>query len=174
MGKKIFIGALALALGFGMVITPAFANTDDTYPQVQTKNAYGNGFGKYFAGSMHDTVAGTLGLTDDELYALRVDGKSIAQIANEKGITTDSLVSTLTLAKIDQIEQLFNDGTITEDQKDLMISQAEDRTLDRINRTEIGNPGYGQGNGKAMRYNQDGDFQPGQGRGNGGGLGLNQ
>ncbi|MGD9678391.1 MAG: hypothetical protein AB7V16_08615 [Vulcanibacillus sp.] len=179
MGKKIFIGALTLALGLGMVVTPAlaFTNYTDFQQAQQTRAANGNGFGKYFAGSMHEVVADITGLTDDELYTLRLEGKTIAQIANDEGITTEDLTTTLTLAKISQVEQLFNEGTITEDQKDYMISQAEVRTLDKINRTETGNPGYGQGQGKAMRSNQDGDFLSGQGqsqgKGNGGGLGLN-
>lgn len=176
MKKKILVIAVAVVLGFGMIVTPALAVTNftDFQQAQQTKAANGNGFGKYFAGTMHATVAGSLGLTDDELYALRVEGKSIAQIASEKGITTESLTSTLTLSKIDQINKLYNDGTITVEQKDLMISNAEVRTIDKINRTEIGSQGYGnKGQNKGMRGNQDGTFVKGQGNVNGGGLGLN-
>ncbi|MGD9678541.1 MAG: hypothetical protein AB7V16_09375 [Vulcanibacillus sp.] len=174
--QKLFIGALAFALGIGMVATPAVVNAVDTYPQAaqaaQAQSANGNGFGKYFAGSSHSTVAATLGLTDDELYALRVEGKSIAQIANEKGIATESLTSTLVVAKIAQIEQLYTDGTITLAQKDLMISQTEDRTADMINRTQIGNQGANKGYGKSQRLAQNPDFQAGQGNVNGGGFGT--
>lgn len=176
MGKKIFITALTVALGFAMIVTPALAYTNYTdFSQAQQERAAnGNGFGKYFAGSMHEVVADITGLTDDELYTLRLEGKTIAQIANDEGVTTESLTSTLTAAKIDQVNQLYNDGTITVDQKDYMISQAEVRTVDKINRTEIGSQGYGnKGQSKGMGGNQDGTFVRGQGNVNGGGLGLN-
>ena len=46
----------------------------------------GGMMGQYFGGSMALVIADTLGMTEDELQAARQEGKSLADIAAEKGV----------------------------------------------------------------------------------------
>jgi len=168
--KQLVVGTLALALVFGGFATPLLANAEDVNPQTNVQNGYGQKMGQYFAGTMKDTVAGVLGITVDELYSLRLDGNSIAGIAEDKGVAVEDITNAALTAKTEQIEQLYIDGKITEEQKDLMLSQIGDRMSENINRTEVGN--QGKGNGK--QFGQSEGFERGQGRGYGAGYSNNQ
>lgn len=172
VSKRIFVGTLILALGAGLIFTPIVGNAESSSTTEQTENQRGYRLGQYFAGSMKDTVAATIGITVDELSTLRLNGNSLAQIAEGQGVSNDQLVASLTNTKTEQIEALYVDGKITEDQKDNMLSQMDERMLDKINSTEVGNQGAGNAEAKANRFNQDENFQPGQGQGKGNGAGY--
>lgn len=171
VSKKLFVGALVLALGAGAIFAPVVGNAEAADTTVQTENQKGYHLGQYFAGSMKDTVAATIGITVDELSALRVDGNSLAQIADAQGVSNDQLIASLTNAKIEQIEALYADGKITEAQKENMLTQMDERMLEKINRTEVGNQGKGNSESKENRFSQDGESKRGQGQGNGFGTG---
>ena len=51
----------------------------------------GAGMGQLFAGTMPNIIAETLGMTVDELQVARAGGKSVADLAKEKGIKLDDL-----------------------------------------------------------------------------------
>lgn len=171
--KKLFVGALVLALGAGSLFVPVVGNAESADTTAQTKNQKGYQLGQYFAGSMKDTVAATIGITVDELSALRLDGSSLVQIAEGQGVSSDTLVASLTNAKTEQVEALYAEGKITEAQKDTMLAQMNERMLERINRTEVGNQDTGNVQAKENRFNQDGESQRGQGKGNGAGYRYN-
>lgn len=150
--KILFVGALIIALGFGAILTPVvgMAQNNTQVPGVNNTNqtGLGLGLGKYNAGTMRDTVASTLGITVDELYSLRLSGQSIAQIGENRGYTYDQLLNVMTVAKIEQVEQLYQDGVITADQKAYILSQLEAKMEYKMNRTTVGGSGYGKGGGK--------------------------
>lgn len=158
--KVFFIGALILAMGFGAMISPTVGLAEDN-TTTNYQQGLGLGLGQYFAGSMRDTVASTLGITVDELYSLRSSGMSVAQIGEDKGFTTEQLLNTFVAAKTEQVEQLYKDGVITEDQKDYILDNLATRMEDRITSTQMGG---GKGYGKGNRYNTDSSFVPGQGK----------
>lgn len=150
--KILFIGALVIALGFGAILTPVvgMAQTNTQVPGVNNnyQTGLGLGLGKYNAGTMRDTVASTLGITVDELYSLRLSGQSIAQIGEDRGYSYDELFNVLIVAKTEQVEQLYQDGVITADQKTYILSQLDARMEYKMNRTTVGGGGYGKGGGK--------------------------
>lgn len=144
--KIIFVGALVLAIAIGTITTPIIGSAQGTDPKTNVNNNYNRGdrLGLHHDGLMRDTVAKTLGITVDELCTLRSSGKSIAQIAKEKGISSKDLVDKLTKARTDQVEQLFKDGKITAAQKDWVLTDLKSRIEENINRTDVSR-GHGRG-----------------------------
>ncbi|KXG44313.1 hypothetical protein TEPIDINF_001845 [Tepidibacillus infernus] len=165
--KVLFASALVGAMGVGAMIGPVVSQADTTPvtapAQVQQPTNWqpmGMRMGQYFAGSMHEIVAEKIGITADELYAQRTSGKSIEQIAEEKGVTTEQLLEVLVAAKTEQLDQLVKDKVITEDQKNYILERMKVNMEAAITRTEVGPRMGGQWNGQGMR---------GAGRGFGGG-----
>ncbi len=77
-------------------------------------------------GGMHtfvwNAVAEKLGLTVDQLYAELRSGKTITQIANEKGVSRADLVTALETAHKNSVAQAVKDGYITQAQADNILS----------------------------------------------------
>jgi len=178
--KVMFAGAVVGALGIGAMIGPVVSSAaTDLTPvpaQVQsnTNNTWqgmgaGARMGQYFAGAMHDEVAEYLGLSEDDLYQARLDGKSLADLAEEQGKSTEDIVKMLNANKEAQFDQLVKDKVITEAQKDFMLENMQERTEAAIENDAVGPMMGGQGMGG--RWNTDENFVPGQGRGAGGGFG---
>lgn len=112
------------------------------------------GMGKQFAGSMSEQIAKALGMTMDELRSARVEGKSVADLAKEKGVNEDKLVADLLQTRKSELEQLVKDGKITQEQMNAMMNQMESNIEEAIQRNTVGSMN-GQGRQKGM----------GQGRG---------
>ena len=179
--KKIFyVGALVGAMGFGAMFGPVLSFADDTatttptyQPQFQNQQAGGMGLrmGQYFAGSMSEVVAKALGMTVEDLYQLRLEGKSLEEIAQDKGKTSEELLKLMVTAKQAQVAELVEKKVITQDQADYMLERSNANMEAAIKRTEVGPMNGGKGMMGGRRFNQDGttNFTPGQGRGFGGG-----
>jgi hypothetical protein len=79
------------------------------------------------SGGMHtfvwNTLAEKLELSNDELYEQVNNGRTIAQIAESKGITITDLVATLEMAHVDVLNQAVADGNLTQDQADNILAQ---------------------------------------------------
>lgn len=111
---------------------PKEDSTGDTCPMTGEQMGRGGagmgkgmGMGMQFGGAMHETVADALGMTVDELQSARAEGKTIAELAEEKGINVDELVAKLIEARKANLEQLKKDGEITQEQMDQMLSNME-------------------------------------------------
>lgn len=82
-------------------------------------------------GGMHtfvwNVLAEKLGLTSDELTTEVNSGKTLAQIAEEKGVSRTDLVATLELAHKDSLAQAVTDGYLTQEQADGILSQMAGR-----------------------------------------------
>lgn len=134
------------------------------------------GMGRYLAGTMHDIIAEELGMTADELRVERLAGRSIAEIAEERGIDFEELKATVIEARAELLEKLGEDGVITEGQKNYMEQNMERRMETMMERNTVG-PANGQG--KKMRqgndncplWGADGSNQPFRQGGNGFGHG---
>ena len=76
-------------------------------------------------GGMHaqvwQSLAKTLGLTPDELTTQLNNGKTLTQLAQEKGITEEQLASALETAVKASLNQLVAGGKLTQDQADQML-----------------------------------------------------
>lgn len=123
----------------------------------------GAGMGQMFAGTMPKTIAEALGMTVDELQAARAEGKSVADLAKEKGIKLDDLTNKMINARKSQLEQLVKDGKITQGQMDIMLSNMKTMIEQAIERDTIG-PVNGRkgrmGNGHGEKWNDNTNQQP--------------
>jgi hypothetical protein len=112
-----------------------------------------------------DEVATLLGLTAEQIQAERQAGKSLAQIAQAQGVSTDKLVETILSAKKAALQQAVTDGKLTQAQADLMVERMTAQVKVMVERTTTGPMGGRGMMGGGMR---------GQGRGMmGQGLGQN-
>jgi hypothetical protein len=118
-----------------------------------------------------DTIPAILGLTQQEIMTLRQDGKSLAQIAETKGIDPATLVAALQANWSERIDVRVANGALTADQATALRQQLELRARDLVYRTTLGGMrgvavGAGPGNGNGQGN--------GNGPANGGGNGAMQ
>jgi hypothetical protein len=81
------------------------------------------------SGGMHDTVwvalADQLGTTTEDLTAQIESGKTLAQIAEEKGVAVKDLATTMESGMKAGLEQAVIDGELTQEQADLMLQHMD-------------------------------------------------
>ncbi|GJM40954.1 MAG: hypothetical protein DHS20C20_12360 [Ardenticatenaceae bacterium] len=68
-------------------------------------------------------IAEALGLTVEELAAAREDGTRVSDLAEEQGIDMETLATAVSDARTAAIETAVEDGTLTQDQADTLLSQ---------------------------------------------------
>ncbi|MHB1131071.1 MAG: hypothetical protein ACYC4L_01650 [Chloroflexota bacterium] len=99
-----------------------------------------------------------LGMTAEQIQAERQAGKSLAQIAQAKGVSVESLISAITADHQAQVDQLVKDGKITQEQSNLMLERQQSQVKTAVERTTVGpmragagfqTHGYGVQNGTA-------------------------
>ncbi|MFN2321696.1 MAG: hypothetical protein ABR510_01880 [Trueperaceae bacterium] len=71
-------------------------------------------------------VAEGLGLTTDELHALKVEGATIAQIAADRGVELADLEAAFLAARQEAIDALLAEATITDLQAETMAARGAD------------------------------------------------
>lgn len=134
-----------LALGTGM----AFADPgDDPQPPGQgpgmgwgAGQGYGQGFGQGYGRGMMgnawwlDTVAQSLDLTVDELRSELSTGKSIADLAEERGVNVDSIIEAILAQHEAFLDDAVAAGNITEEQKDWMQANMAAMLGERVNQS---------------------------------------
>ncbi len=124
---------------------------------------YGSGMGMGASGIMGrgapawagepEEVATLLGMTDEQIQAERLAGKSLAQIAASKNVSEDKLIGTILDAKKADLAKLVADGKLTQAQMDIMIQNMQTQVKTMVERTNVGpafeqgqaRPGLGQG-----------------------------
>ncbi len=83
------------------------------------------------SGGMHTLVwnalAEKLGMTSDELNTALTGGKTLVQLAEEKGLTRADLVAEIESAHKDSLAQAVKDGVITQAQADTVLAQMAGR-----------------------------------------------
>jgi hypothetical protein len=102
------------------------------------------------AGSIQE-VSELLGLSVDEIREQRLEGLSLVEIAEEKNISEDDLLNVILSARTDFIQLLVDEGKIDQEQADFMLSNAEERITEMINRTETGKPSWAGQGGRGNR-----------------------
>jgi len=93
---------------------------------------------------VHNTVSDLLGLTPEELHAEIQDGKSLVEIAAERGISAEELTDALLEAKAEMLREAVANEQITQEQADLMMERFESQIESMLNGT-IGSCGPAQG-----------------------------
>ena len=123
-------------------------NKTENYTCPMTGNAMGSGMGmgNYFSGSMSNIIADALNMTVDELQSARNDGKSVAELAKDKGVKTEDLLAKMIQSRKTELEQLVKEGKITQIQMDNMLKNMETMMKTAIERDTVG-PMNGKGRG---------------------------
>lgn len=92
-------------------------------------------------GIMEDVLS-KLNLSLDEFQEAVRERKSLLEFAESKGITKEKLVTVVKEVFTEKVDQLFNDGKITEEQRDKFLEN-----LDEFVERFINGPGFGRGRG---------------------------
>ena len=139
-GKRLaaVVGVVALIAVVGvLVVGTAFAQSgtpgSQATPIAPKDRAFGFGKGLGFmrGGSMadFDAMAKALGLTPTELFEQLHGGKTLAEIAQAKGVdlakVQEAANATRIQAQKDRIAQSVKDGTMTQDQADWLLKGLE-------------------------------------------------
>jgi len=74
---------------------------------------------------MEDAMADALGITHDELEELLDQGKTMWQIAQEKGFTQEQFSELMVKARTEALQKMVEDGVITQEQADWMTSRMQ-------------------------------------------------
>jgi len=124
MSKRLKLLGLALGVVALMALTLGSTVFADT-PEETDVQTYGAGWGGWQEGATCSEIVGDLlGLTHEQIEAQRHEGKSMVEIAAAQGVTEDTLVEAILAAK--------------QEQSDRMFQQMEQRTIDAVNRTDVG------------------------------------
>jgi len=119
IGTMLTVGAIAL-----FTVGSVFAQSPT--PPVPNE-PFGNAWGRVCegAGVVSDVVSSLLGMTSEEIYTARSTGKTLSDLAVEKGITDQQLIDAITEGRTDAVNQAVADGRITQDQADWMLEKME-------------------------------------------------
>jgi len=144
MKKGLLIGALVgIVIGALVVAGYAFAQTPTPVPQFpfgqgmmggRQRGGMGSGMmggnradGQY--GPMHEYMeeafADALGISQEDLEASLASGKTMWQVAEEKGLTSEQFQKIMVEARQNAFKQMVADGVITQAQADWMLSRMQ-------------------------------------------------
>ena len=144
MKKKLLIGAgvALIVLLLAGLAGATFVFAQEPTPPVPF-GGHGGGWGRGGFGrggfglagggmwTMFDTAAEALGMTPEELFAESRAGKSLADIAEAKGVDVQTVYDAMNAARGEAmqqaIEQAVEDGRLTQEQADQMIERLENR-----------------------------------------------
>ena len=107
-------------------------------------------------------IAKLLGMTFDQIWAERVQGKTLADLAKEKGVDTQKLVDALVASQKTMLDQAVTDNRFTQAQADKWLDWYEQSAALQL--TEPYGPGFGMGGmrgGPGGRGGPDGMRGPG-------------
>jgi uncharacterized protein YidB (DUF937 family) len=82
-----------------------------------------------------DAAAAYLGLTEAQLDTALDEGKTLAQIAKDKGKSADALVDALVTAATKRLDQAVTDGRLTKAQRETIVADLKKRTTAVVNGT---------------------------------------
>jgi hypothetical protein len=89
-----------------------------------------------------DAAASYLATTEEALRASLRDGKTLAEIAKEKGKSVDGLVDALVAEKTKRLDEALAGGRITKAQRDRIVANVREHVTKMVNgRLQTGAPG---------------------------------
>jgi len=127
---KVGIVAVAALMALTLAI-PALAQDATPTPETPSLKGWGRGFGFMGRGSWEtfDAQAEALGMTPEQLFAELHAGKTIDEIATEKGIDLQKVYDAVKAAQVEAqkaaIEQAVTDGNLTREQADWLLQGLE-------------------------------------------------
>ena len=149
----VIVAASLLTASLGGVVAAAgpaapgdYCPNFDTRQEDRLSGLCGGGQGAGFYGEgIIEAVCQLLGLTPEELQTLRLEGKSMVEIAATGGVSEDALVEAIMEVKRAFIQGQVEAGIITQERADLMIQNMLEMTYQAVNRTGVGPIGGGAG-----------------------------
>jgi hypothetical protein len=164
MKKKTILVVISMVLGVVLTfsIGAAAAAADPVNGNgCEACSGQESGFGGQGRGQdmYSDAVCKLLGMTADEIQALRCEGKSLVQIAATKGVSQQQLLDVIMAERKADVQSRVTAGTLTQERAAIMLQQMEQNTVRSISRTSSGPPewaganGVGQGAGNGQMNN---------------------
>ncbi len=174
-GSAAVVGLLILSsVGIAMAAEPTpTPGGGPRGPAAGAVDAACRGAGYGFS-AVADALQKLAGLKAEEVVAERQAGKSVVQIAREKGVSEDALVKEVLAARKASLDKAVEAGRITQERADFMLKNMAEQVKLGLNRTSVGPGGSGTGPawaGQGRRGSAQsgrGFGQPGLGTGPGG------
>jgi hypothetical protein len=140
--KPIFLGVIVLITSL-ILGTVAMAAPDGPANETNSRPGIRLGLARLGAEKGRiETAASILarltGIDVTEISKLLREGKSIAEIAEDKGIGLEALVNSVIETRKQSLENLVQEGKITQERADLCLEEMADRIKENLNRTSIG------------------------------------
>lgn len=167
IGKKLAVtlAAIALVTALGVATTGAALAQTATPPTQTTPGAttttpkqdFGLGFGFRGGSAQFDLVAEKLGMTPTELFEALHSGKTLSEIATEKGVDLATIETALNANRITemkaQLAQAVTDGTMTQEEADWWTTGI-DKGWVNGGKGGFGLMGGGRGHGRGGDFGQ--------------------
>jgi hypothetical protein len=115
----------------------------------------GMGFG---GDNLYSIAADKLGMKLTELLTELQNGKSIADVAKDKGVDTQTIIDAYVAQAKETLDKSVADGNITQKQADYQLEQITQRVTDQIDNTGFGGPMGGGRHGGGMGFPGMGGF----------------
>jgi competence protein ComGC len=143
--------AIALLLLGGMVASASAANSANSQANVLCQGLMK---GSQQAQTALKAVADLTGLTAADIRSQRAEGQSLAEIAQAKGVSEQTIIDQVAGERTSTLDKLKADGTITETQYQTCLGNMQTRIKANIERTAVGSGNGCQGQG--MHSNNQG------------------
>jgi hypothetical protein len=155
LGAVMAVGLIASVLVGGALAQGTTTQTQAT-PQASQPKAGPPPGGP--ADGMSD-IAKLLGMTFDQIWAERVQGKTLADLAKEKGVDTLELVDALVASQKTMLDQAVTDNRLTQAQADKWLEWYKQSAALQL--TEPYGPGFGFGGIRGGPGGRGGRGEPG-------------
>ncbi len=140
IGTLLVVSVLALYV-VGNVFAQAPTPASTATPQTPLGNAWGqvcNG-----AGVVTNAIAKLFGMTPQDLYSEHSAGKTLSDIAKEKGVTDQQVIDAMLAGRREVVTQAVAEGRITQAQADWMLAQMKTMAPAMLNNAGMGRMGAG-------------------------------
>ncbi|PKM47707.1 MAG: hypothetical protein CVV03_02240 [Firmicutes bacterium HGW-Firmicutes-8] len=138
--KKVVGSTVAMLSVSGMLLTGPFSMSPVTASvssgQLQTYTAHGQTHGGKHGCKMLDTVSQLTGLTPDQIKIQRKAGKSLAQIAQSKGVSEEKLIAAIMEPIKAKFQKRVSEGKITPEKAKEILAKIEQKVKTRVNNTK--------------------------------------
>ena len=144
------LGVVALAIGALSIAAASVSAQEMVDPNMGNPPVMGGpGTGGLGRGvDIFAIVAEQLGIDQSELMADLQSGKTIAELAEELGVSTDTIVAALVAAEQNNLDSLVANGTLTQDEADARLEQFTTNAASLLDGTLPANGGgFGPRNG---------------------------
>lgn len=145
--KKLIVSSVALSCLLSGSLT-ALAQNPDSEPTVQLQQADEKGLGGHHKGKwpIIEESATIIGVDKEALFKTLKSGKSIVEVAAEKGISEADLTAKLQQLRTTKIETAVKDGKLTADQGEHMKQKLSEHLKFILNEKNLlaGHPGHGK------------------------------